>query len=122
MKRNIEQELYDLHIDSNIEKLRYIVSQGDFYKKTLFSKQYQFRNYLVDWINEQTPLLSDKKYDIRTKIYWILNNISSWDDERVKCHYCGKIFNYVNVGKSGYHRFCCRSCSSLSKETNEKRR
>ncbi len=122
MKRNIEKELSILGITNNIDKLKYITNQTDSYCRTLYSKKYKFREYLIEWINQQTPLLNDEIYNITTKIYWIFNNITSWNDVRVRCHYCHKPYYNINVIsiRKGYRKFCSHRCSTLSSETQLK--
>ena len=38
-------------------------------------KGYPSMQYLIDWINSVTPMLSDPVYTLATKIYWVLNDI-----------------------------------------------
>ena len=76
------------------------------------------REYLRNYIARVTPLLTDPDYTMRTKLYWVLNHIESWDDPRVrcknpKCHtpngtpYVGKNIKKL---KDGYVRSCCKQC------------
>lgn len=76
------------------------------------------REYLRNYIARVTPLLADPDYTMRTKLYWVLNHIESWDDPRVrcknpKCHtpngtpYVGKNIKKL---KDGYVRSCCKQC------------
>lgn len=72
---------------------------------------------LIDWINQQTPLLNDPVYNVLTKIYWIFNGITSWNDVRVKCPVCGKPFIGKNVIRLrlGYSRRCSVRCMNSDK-------
>ena len=56
-----------------IEKHKYV-----WHKKIHASgkyKGYPSMQYLIDWINSVTPMLSDPVYTLATKIYWVLNDI-----------------------------------------------
>lgn len=80
------------------------------------------RQYLRDFIKEETPLLDSPEYKMGTKLYWILNGITSWDDPRVCCRQCGKSFIGKNVAsvREGYVRFCSRRCQYDSPEVKNK--
>ena len=80
---------------------------------------------LYEWILSILPeCISDKKYSLPTKIFWILNGITSWDNSIVKCKNCGKPFigkNVVNL-YTGYHEYCSLSCAGRSKDINDKKK
>ena len=74
--------------------------------------------YLLDFIFLNTSLLIDDAtftYSLKTRIYWLLNGISSWEDDRVKCQLCGKPFKRINVKKlHDYGRKTCgKKCERI---------
>lgn len=75
------------------------------------------KKYLVQWINDTVNCLNDKKYDLRTKVYWIINGLMDFP----LCQTCGKKFktNIRNLA-AGYGKYCSHSCSNSNKEHNEK--
>ena len=79
------------------------------------------RRYLQDFIKEEVPLLDSPEYRLRTKLFWILNNITSWEDPKVCCELCGKPFIGRNVKHAliGYPRFCSRKCQYESPVVRE---
>lgn len=97
-----------------ISKIRNIVNSGKqgSWTRTILAKD---NSYLVSFINENTPLLSDSFYTLGTKIYWILNNITEFP----KCKTCGKPLTNKNVNAiSGYVRqYCSMKCSRSSPES-----
>lgn len=88
----------------------------------LKSKKYK---YLLDFILENTPLLIDSKYNLSTKIYWVLNDLHEFP----RCKICGKelrknVKNFIY----GYHEHCSNKCAcndvsvkEKTKETNLKK-
>lgn len=68
---------------------------------------------LANWINEQTPLLQNKKYRWSTKCYWILNNLTDFP----KCDTCGKsiLINVISISK-GYNKTCSQKCSGCNEQ------
>lgn len=80
-KSQIHVELNKL--SSNSEKLKYILeTRCNGYGRILQSKDCK---ELVKWINDQTPLLQNNFYKIKTKIYWIIYNLHDFP----KCEICG---------------------------------
>ena len=76
---------------------------------------------LLQWIYDVVSLLKSDEYDLQTRIFWIINDISKFptcDNET-----CGKeIKRNVNlycgyVAASG-HTYCCHKCS-VSSEFNK---
>lgn len=60
---------------------------------------------------------------LNTKVWWLLNDIKSYDDERVRCKQCDKPFVGKNIRsiREGYlHQFCSQRCAKLSDETQRK--
>ena len=94
--------------------VNYIDSKG-------LKKSTSNRQYLRDFIKEETPLLDSPEYKMGTKLYWIFNGITSWDDPRVCCRQCGKPFIGKNVAsvREGYVRFCSRRCQYDSPEVQD---
>lgn len=67
---------------------------------------------LLKWINDKTPLLSDKYYKLSTKIYWILNGITEFP--RCKNINCNREMRQnVGQGSRGYRNYCCQRCAGL---------
>ena len=95
------------------------------FQKTIRSKKYL---YLMNFINDMTPLLTDPKYKLTLKIYWVLNDLKDFPKcEYDKCKRPIKDITYVNAFGT-YPRHCSRKCANnnpLSKErviaTNLKR-
>lgn len=72
----------------------------------------------AEWLNTidfYLPLLSDDFYTLKTKVYWILNDITSFDDPRCICHndVCRKSGEFRNVANvfDGYKDHCCKQCA-----------
>lgn len=71
---------------------------------------------LLDWINNQTPLLQDTHYTIATKCYWIINRLTDFPI----CHECHKHFGQnITVDRRGYQKFCSRQCANKNEETKQ---
>ena len=87
-------------------------------KYGIFPKYY----HLKKWINDITPLLANDSYTLMTKVFWILNNITDWNNILVKCKNCGKPFINKNVVNTyvGYFKFCSVKCASSFQETRDK--
>lgn len=85
--KNSEQ----LELLKNIVKKHY---RG--FTKTILCKHPE----LITFINENTPLLKDNVYKLKTKIYWLINDLKDFP----KCKYCGKTIgiNY-NIRGLNYH-------------------
>lgn len=67
--------------------------------------------YLVDWINEQTPLLQDSIYGFSTKLYWIFNELEDFP-VCMNQNCSNKIGIGVNVKVNrGYPEYCCNRCA-----------
>ena len=77
-----------------------------------YSRMIHARSWLDAYVNEAVPLLSDKNYKMSTKLFWIFNCITSWNDDKVRCIECRKPFKHYNIGSinTGYPKFCCRRC------------
>jgi len=66
---------------------------------------------LLDELTEKTKFLS-KNATLKTRIFWILNGISSWNDKLVCCKICRKPldnFNVLSITK-GYKKTCSKKC------------
>lgn len=109
----------------NIEienKLREIVTNNPVnYGEILLSKRHNYK-YIIDYIEENTPLLKDPIYNLTTKIYWILNGLT--DFPKCKHPNCS---NKIGIGKraslkNGYRmQYCSRSCLFSDPEGVKKR-
>ena len=66
------------------------------------------RSYLSNWINQQLPILQDKKYSISTKCYWILTGLIDFPE----CPVCGKQIKRNVLSIDGYGMTCSQSCGN----------
>ena len=69
-------------------------------------------SHLVDYIHHCTSSLVEESkctYKMKTLLFWTLNHISNWNDNRVKCQICGKPLYGIDVdyAKTGYKRHTC---------------
>lgn len=101
-----------------IEEIRNIIADNPKnYIKVLKSKGFhkgvKSNEHLVRFIEENTKLLANSIYTLKTKVYWILNNIKDWTDERVCCKVCRKPFLNMNIKKlkDGYRQTCSKKCA-----------
>lgn len=87
------------------------------YGTALRSKKYK---ELYDWISEVTPKLKAQEYKIQTKIYWILNGLTTFPHCENKD--CSNTFEHKNVQnvRLGYLRFCSSKCSNTDELHNER--
>ena len=71
---------------------------------------------LHDWISNSLPMLKDPFYLMSTKVYWILNNMTTFP----VCPICGKDDNYKSKNVSsiniGYHSICSIKCAANDPE------
>lgn len=74
--------------------------------------------HLIDWINDSTPLLQSGTYSMKTKIYWVLNDLHDFP----LCRKCGKPMIGKNVISTteGYHESCSVKCASGRQERIQK--
>jgi len=90
-------------------------------KRGIFPK---YKN-LYEWVlSVQPQCLSDSKYSLPTKIFWILNGITDWTNPLVRCRNCGNPFigkNVINL-YAGYHEYCCPSCAGKSQDINRRKK
>ena len=123
------QKYSNIQIKQCTEDLKRLVASSDKYllkinakgRKRCPNEIPQFA-YLKDFILDQTPLLADSFYSMQTRVFWLINDIFSWDDDRVCCANCHKPFkdkNVINV-YTGYHKYCCVKCASSSVEVLQK--
>lgn len=87
--------------------LKVIQSKGVHKKSTDNS---QLMDYVLKFTEKN---LSESCYSLKTKIFWTINEIESWDNPLVKCSICGKPFYKMNVKKlnEGYKKTCSLSCN-----------
>ena len=86
------------------------------FPKVLKSKKW---NFLYKWIVSKTPLLNNHK--LSTRIYWVLNNIKSFDNDLCKCKTCGHKFEDNNANAIfGYKLYCNSQCAN--KDPNIRRK
>ena len=89
--------------------------------KSHFNKVIQNDNELYQWILDNSKFLDGKNYSLSTRIYVALNEIKSFDDKRMRCKQCGKIYE-KNVDDMflGYVRLCSIKCgTNASQEKRE---
>ena len=57
-----------------------------------------------------------------TKLYWIFNDIKSWNDPRVQCKVCHKplINKDIQLSQKRYPLYCNRSCQRLDPDVQKK--
>ena len=76
--------------------------------------------YLYDWIIKNTPKLNNEKFNLSTKIYWILNSLTDFPTcENEKCHKKYDDRNVFSI-KRGYPKYCSHKCAVNSDEVKEK--
>ena len=105
------------------EELKEIVER---YKNDPTKRMDQIMNYLrqeysdlYDFVFEYTKQLTDKKYSFSHRLYWTINNITSFP----LCPNCGKQNLRVIKIKDGYDgpkKYCCQSCITSSQEYQQK--
>lgn len=99
---------------SYIEQLKYIVKQfPSKYNRVIESKR---SKDLKVWINEQTPLLQDNFYKIKTKVYWVLHQLKDFP----KCKLCGKPFTNNVKLTIGYPTYCKNCINSKDSDRTKK--
>ena len=75
-----------------------------YFKKLKASKNRK----ILEYVEKMTPKLSDGKYLVSTKVFWVLNGLSDFP----KCRICGKPL-LQNVGATeGYPTHCSAKCLS----------
>lgn len=111
----VYNEDYDKQLKDIVET--YPTSYGKILKSKGFKGRYEDRSYLIDYIYACTKNLIDTDdftYSLKTRIYWTLNKIESFEDERTHCQQpeCKKPiekWNIVNLCL-GYKKTCCKEC------------
>ena len=108
-----------------ISQLKEIVAKGKYWHTTFTNDErtpHPQYTELRQFIDDETPLLSDKKYTINTKVYWILNGIT--DFPRCQNPECNKpMKKNIRVqfdGHKGYAKFCSCRCASSDEEVQAK--
>lgn len=67
--------------------------------------------YLVNWINEQTPLLQNGCYGFGTKLHWIFSGLKDFPTcMNPRCSNKIGIGLNVKVNRR-YPKYCCNSCA-----------
>lgn len=100
-----------------IEKLRQLVAQENRLWALKRDKE------LLVWIDEQTKHMSFDGCKLNTKVWWLLNDVKTYDDKRAKCKQCSTPFigkNVRSVNEGYAHEFCSQRCAKLSEETQRK--
>ena len=89
-------------------ELKMLVETKPFYYMHAL-KQNQYK-YLYDYIVEKTPLLNDSIYTIATRVYWVLNNITTFPI----CPICGSSYGINQNVKSVNIGYRNKTCSNIS--------
>ena len=101
---------------ANLEKILGIRSRN----KSSWTKilKREENSYLVDWLNSKTPLLQDEKYNMLTKLYWVLHGMIDF----CLCPSCHQIKLEKNVDsfEKGYFRACSTQCAAANPERTRK--
>ena len=86
-------------------------------KPTAFFCWLKKQKEILNEISKFTEKLNDRKFSLRTKLYWYLNNLVDFP----RCTVCGKLIekDIVNM-KIGYHRTCCKKCCYKDESRNKK--
>lgn len=109
---NLFEELFDIVVGNPKHFGRMIFSKGA-------QKAHKNREQLASWIIEKLPLLSDPKYTITTKCYWILNNLTNFPE----CVICGDPIKQNALNIDSYNKTCgkkdCRL--KLASKTSEEK-
>lgn len=119
-KDNKKQNL-EIEIEKNILNNKYYKENPEYFNELKYmclsnplgysSLLRHSKKYLKDWIDESTPLLNDKFYKTRTKIYWILTGLEDFP----RCKTCGKKILNKNVKRLNQTLldFCSFRCQTL---------
>lgn len=85
-------------------------------KSTGFKNRYQDRSYLVDYIYQCTPMLSDDVHTFKTRLYWTLNRLQDFPVCMNKAD--GKEHKMITTNvkklKDGYPCYCNSKCQHES--------
>ena len=114
-RRNKTAAQYDLilAVDDKIEQLKMLVR---FFPRNFASilKSKRFEELNV-WFNSVCPL--SEKYKTSTRVFWVVNNISDWTDDRVICPICKTPLKHRDVYtvELGYgDQYCSTKCMNMS--------
>ena len=121
--------LYDLYLDAQL--ITIVVQHPHNFIKVLNSKGIKPHSsnnqHLINYIYRCTSkmiAISQYHYKLKTLLYWTINHIQDWNDERVKCKVCKSPLYGINVKHIafGYNRqTCCKECErKLAQQTNKK--
>ena len=88
--KELFEELLQLFNDNYMTCCRRVKSVG----KGFCAKD---RRYLKYWIETVTEQNLGAKFDLKTKIYWILNNIVDWNNPLVCCKECHRPYFNKNI-------------------------
>ena len=109
-------EEYDKQLKDILEK--YPTKYGKILRSKGFKGRYEDRTYLINYIYDCTKELVDTddfKYSLKTRLYWTINKIESFEDERTHCQWpeCRKPLVKTNVVSlaGGYKQSCCNECA-----------
>lgn len=90
--------------------------------------QAKSKQKIRNWIISSTSLLFSNQYQISERIYWIINDIITWNDERCKCHQCKCHLSIENNNHhfhglyGGYSNYCSLKCIGKSEEVKQHRK
>ena len=91
-----------------IELIKIVEKNPRYYPNVLRNTRKNIGQQLFDIL----PILQDPIYKVNTKVYWIIHDIQSFDDDRVKCKFDKKPFKNKNVRSlyDGYFKYCSVKC------------
>ena len=80
-------------------------------KSKAFDGRYEDRTYLIDYIRNVTPLLSDEVHTFKTRVYWVLNHLVEfpWCHNTKHGMHQMTTFNVKKL-KDGYSQYCNSTC------------
>ena len=110
----------DFYDQRYVAQLKDLIEKNPFnYGRCIRSKGFtgrtEDRTELFNYIIQSTQHMCDTnfEYSLKTKVFWVINNISSWNDKRVCCQICGKPIKDWNIIdlKDGYKNTCSTKCN-----------
>lgn len=77
----------------------------------IFKKFVHLKQFVIDRTDR---FLSDPIYTFRTKLYWIVHDLTNFP----RCKYCDKPLEHKNIDsvQRGYSDFCCNSHGQLMRK------
>ena len=135
IRLKLEHNSYRLENEQNFDLLiELITCHKNTYNAILNSRhtlnensKYGKYRHLLSWITETAIKLSDPEYTLKTKIYWIINDIRDFEKcANAACSETTEHRNIVDLVKGyGHHKgirlfHCSKSCAGFSCDTRSK--